>query len=109
VTSNVNLAAIAYPDANTAAYGGMENQTDHRAATNQLRDTQGKALPDAQERRFARLLGRKDEVSYGARPGRDDDASQTLEQLGEFATWARATLAARGVSIAQADRDGEDA
>jgi hypothetical protein len=109
VTSNVILAAIAYTDAITAAYGGMVNQTDHRAATKLLRDTLGKALPDAQERRFARLLGRKDEVSYGARPGRDDDASQTVEQLGEFATWARATLAARGVSIVQADRDGEDA
>ena len=103
------LAAIAYADAITAAYGGMVNQTDHRAATKLLRDTLGKTLPDAQERRFARLLGRKDEVSYGARPGRDDDASQTVEQLGEFATWARATLAARGVSIVQADRDGEDA
>ncbi len=99
VTSNVILAAIAYTDAITAAYGGLVNQKDHAAATKLLRDILGKALPDAQERRLAKLLGRKDEVSYGSRIGRSEEAGQTIEQLDAFAIWARATLLARHVSI----------
>jgi hypothetical protein len=99
VASNVILAAIAYADAITAAYGGLVNQRDHAAAVKLLRDMLGKALPDAQERRLARLLGRKDEVSYGSRIGRPEEAGQTIEHLDAFAIWARATLMARNVSI----------
>jgi hypothetical protein len=62
VSSNAVLAAIAYTDALTAAYHGRVNQKDHAAAVKLLRDALGKALPDTQERRRARLLGRKDEV-----------------------------------------------
>ena len=85
VSSNAILAAIAYTDALTAAYQGRVNQRDHTAAVKLLRDALGKALPDAQERRLARLLGRKDEVHYGSRQGRGGDAEQILAALDEFA------------------------
>jgi hypothetical protein len=61
------------------------NREDHIAAVKLLRYSLGKALPDGQERRLARLLGRKDEVTYGSRPGRADDAEQMIVQLDEYA------------------------
>jgi hypothetical protein len=100
VASNAILSAIAYTDALTAAYGGRVNQQDHAAAVKLLRDTLGKSLPDAQERRLARLLGRKDEVQYGARQGRMDDASQVVDHLNQFGGWTKDMLAARSVVIA---------
>jgi hypothetical protein len=100
VTANVVLAAIAYTDALTAAYGGRVNQKDHAAAVKLLRDVLGKALPDAQERRLARLLGRKDETAYGASIGRTDEALQTVENLDQFGSWAKSMLAAKRIVIA---------
>lgn len=98
ILSNAILAAIAYTDALTVAYGGRVNQKDHAAAVKLLRDTLGKALPDAQERRLQRLLARKDEVQYGSRAGRSQEAELFMQNLDEFAIWAREMLAARSVS-----------
>lgn len=72
-----------------------------------LRDALGKALPDAQERRLARLLQRKDETQYGARQARGEDAGQTVAALDEFATWARAKLAERSVVVSFPDEPDE--
>jgi putative NADH-flavin reductase len=99
IHTNVILALIAYSDAITAAYSGQANQKDHMAVVKLLRDTLGKALPDAQERRLTRLLGRKDEMSYGARIGRSDDIQQAIEHLDAFATWAREKLTERGITL----------
>jgi hypothetical protein len=99
VASNAVLAAIAYTDAITAACGGRVNQKDHIASVSLLRDTLGKALPEAQERRLIRLLGRKDEIQYGARTGRMEDASQVITNLDEFSEWAKTVLLSRGVSV----------
>jgi hypothetical protein len=97
VLSNAILAAIAYTDAITAAFGGEVNSKDHAAAAKLLRDSLGAELPDAQERRLVRLLGSKDEVQYGARAGRRDHAAARIEDLEAFARWAVALLAERGL------------
>jgi len=103
VSSNAILAVIAYTDALTAAYHGRVNHKDHAAAVKLLRDALGKALPDAQERQLARLLGRKDEAQYGARQRRAEDAGQTIAALNEFAAWARVKLAERSVVVSFPD------
>ncbi len=105
VTANAVLAAIAYTDALTATYGGRVNQKDHAAAVKLLRGVLEKALPDAQERRLALLLGRKDETAYGASIGRTEEAWQTVESLDQFGSWAKSMLAARKVVIAIRDDD----
>ncbi len=105
VTANAVLAAIAYTDALTATYGGRVNQKDHAAAVKLLRGVLGKALPDAQERRLARLLGRKDETAYGASIGRTEEAWQTVENLDQFGSWAKSMLAERKVVIVIGDDD----
>jgi len=96
VMSNAILAAIAYADAVTIAYGGRMNQKDHATATKLLRDVLGKTLPDAQERRLGKMLKQKDEVQYGGSFGRTDAALQIVGELYEFGEWAQQILKERG-------------
>lgn len=81
-------AAIAYSDAITAKARGVVNQQDHQGAPRLLREVLGNRLPDKQEKFFRKLLGRKDEVNYGARSTSLEEAQRLLAELDEFASWA---------------------
>lgn len=81
-------AAIAYSDAVTAKARGVVNQQDHRNAPRLLREVLGSHLPDRQEKILRKLLGRKDEVNYGARSTPLAEAERLLVELAEFAAWA---------------------
>lgn len=48
----------------------------------------GGRLPDKQEKFFRKLLGRKDEVNYGARSTTLEEAQRLLAELDDFAAWA---------------------
>jgi len=85
-------AAIGYVDAITAKRKGVVNKQDHQAAARLLREVLGSSLPDKHERFFRRLLGRKDEVNYGARSTTLDDAERLLTELDEFAAWIEGAL-----------------
>lgn len=80
--------AIAYADAITAKRKGVVNTQDHAAAPRLLREVLGNTLPDRQQRFYRRLLGRKDEVNYGARSTSLDEAKRLLAELDDFAEWA---------------------
>lgn len=81
-------AAIAYSDAITAKARGIVNQHDHQGAPRLLREVLGNRLPDKQEKFFRKLLGRKDEVNYGARSTTLEEAQRLLAELDDFAAWA---------------------
>lgn len=81
-------AAIAYSDAITAKARGIVNQQDHKGAPRLLREVMGNRLPDKQEKFFRKLLGRKDEVQYGARSTPLEEARHLLAELDDFAAWA---------------------
>ena len=85
-------AAIAYGDAMTARAKGVVNKQDHQSASRLLREALGNRLPDKQEKVFRKLLGRKDEVSYGARSTPLEEAQRLLAELDEFAAWAEGML-----------------
>lgn len=85
-------AAIAYGDAITAQIRGVVNQKDHQSAPKLLREVLGNRLPDKQERFFRKLLGRKDEVNYGARSTTLDEAQRLLAELDDFAAWGEGLL-----------------
>ena len=68
------------------------NRKDHQTAPRLLREVLGNALPDKQEKFFRRILGRKDEVNYGARSTSHDEASRLLAELDEFAAWVEGVL-----------------
>ena len=85
-------AAIAYGDAVTAKAKGVVNKQDHQSAPRLLREALGTRLPDKQEKFFRKLLGRKDEVNYGARSAALEEAQRLLAELDEFAVWAEGML-----------------
>jgi len=85
-------AAIAYVDAVTANAKGVVNQQDHQNAARLLREAVGTRLPAKQEKFFRKLIGRKDEVNYGARSTSLEEAQRLLIELDEFAQWAEGIL-----------------
>ena len=85
-------ASIGYADAITAMRKGVVNQQDHQAAPRLLREVPGNALPDSHDKFFRRLLGRKDEVNYGARSTSLDEAARLLAELDDYAAWAEGVL-----------------
>ena len=84
--------AIAYADAITAKRQGVVNTQDHASAPRLLREVLGNKLPDRQEKIYRRLLGRKDEVNYGARSTSLEEAKRLLSDLDVFAEWAESEL-----------------
>lgn len=53
-----------------------------------MREVLGSRLPDKHEKFFRKLLGRKDEVNYGARSTTLEEAQRLLTGLDDFAAWA---------------------
>ena len=92
VISQIVLAAIAYGDSLTAKRALVINRQDHAAAPRLLRDVLRNTLPDAQERRYRRILGFKDEAQYGARMASVEEAQRLLTELESFARWAEDML-----------------
>lgn len=90
--SQIVLAAIAYGDSLTAKRALVINQQDHASATRLLRDVLRNTLPDAQARRFRRILSFKDEAQYGTRLASVDEAKRLLDELESFARWAEDML-----------------
>lgn len=86
------MAAIAYADAVTTRTRGVVNKQDHQSAPKLLREALGSRLPNKQEKFFRKLLGRKDEVNYGARSTTLAEAARLLEELDEFAVWAEGVM-----------------
>lgn len=86
------MAAIAYGDALTAKAKGFVNRQDHKSAPKLLREVLGNRLPDKQEKFLRKLLGRKDEVSYGARSTTLAEAERLMAELDDFAAWAEGVL-----------------
>lgn len=92
IISQMVLAAIAYGDSLTAKRAQVINQQDHAAAPRLLRDVLRNTLPEAQERRYRRILGVKDEAQYGARRASPEEAQRLLTELEAFARWAEDLL-----------------
>ena len=90
--SQIVLAAIAYGDSLTAKRALVINQQDHASAPRLLRDVLRNTLPEAQERRFRRILSFKDGAQYGARMASVDEATRLLDELERFARWAEDLL-----------------
>jgi hypothetical protein len=90
--SQIVLAAIAYGDSLTAQRALVINQQDHASAPRLLRDVLRNTLPEAQARRFRRILSLKDEAQYGTRSASVDEARRLLVELETFARWAEDML-----------------
>ena len=85
-------AAIAYGDALTDKFGRVQNRKDHQALANLVDKTLGARAEANQIQRLRRIIGLKDEASYGAKIGRIDSARKLLENLQSFGDWANDML-----------------
>jgi hypothetical protein len=81
-------AAIAFADALTIRYAGMQNNQNHQAAPHTLEIALGKKADSHQVTRFKRLLHRKGAIQYDHRPMRLDEAIDYLQQTERFGDWA---------------------
>jgi hypothetical protein len=85
-------AAIGYTDALTAKFKGKANQQNHAAAPALLRAALGNRVTQKQLNQLSAILAVKDEVEYGPRIGRMDQAERIMEALEAFAAWAEETF-----------------
>lgn len=92
VASNAMHAAIAFGDALTVAKLGVTNRQDHNRLPKLVAEAAGKSADDAQIARLGRILSRKDQADYGARPWRRDDAEKLTTDVERFAAWIRTLL-----------------
>jgi hypothetical protein len=92
IMSQVVLAVIAYGDALTIRFGGIQNEHDHRQLVRALRYTLGNAADAEQLTRLGRIIGRKDQIQYDHRTASLDEARGLLEQAERFAVWAEREL-----------------
>ncbi len=92
IMSQVVLAVIAYGDALTIRFGGIQNEHDHRQLVRALRFALGDAADAEQMTRLGRIIGRKDQIQYDHRTATLDDARNLLEQAERFAAWAEREL-----------------
>ncbi len=71
---------------------GDEHWAGRLQQAREFREVLGNNLPDRQEKFYRRLLGRKDEVNYGARSSSLDEAKRLLSALDVFVDWAEGIL-----------------
>lgn len=82
-------AVIAYTDALTVAYGGLESiDGDHARAEELLAEVLGPRLPAAERRRLHAILNAKSHVSYSGADYTLADARKVLARVDAFVEWA---------------------
>jgi hypothetical protein len=89
-------ATIAYGDAVTIRFGGMQNTVDHRGLGRALRHAIGARFTSQHEQRLGQILGEKDEAAYGHHSASEAGAREILKLAERFAEWAEAELARPG-------------
>ena len=87
-------AVIAFTDALTIVYAGIQNDQDHQAAPRALAAALGNRADAEQIARLKRLLTRKGAIQYDHRPMRLDEARNYLQQAERYGEWAEASFRA---------------
>jgi hypothetical protein len=90
--SNAVLATIAYADAVTVRFAGIQNATEHAGLPRTLTQAIGERATPVLTR-LNRILAWKDESQYGHRTHSLGEARTVLLQAERFAEWAEAELA----------------
>ncbi len=86
-------SAIAYGDALSIKFGGIQNTRDHAAIVKAVRQAMGNRADPGQLNRLGQIVGRKSDVQYDFRVSTIDEARSLIEQLRRFSDWAETELA----------------
>lgn len=82
-------AAIAYNDALTIAFRGLEStEDDHRKAADVLQRALGHRAPAEEVDRLRAILSLKDRIAYGGQYYSLDEARSLLREAEAFGAWA---------------------
>jgi hypothetical protein len=87
-------ATIAYGDAITMRYGGMQNQQDHKTLSKLVQQALKNRVDPAALRALEAILADKTAISYGARIGQRKTLDRLLEHFTTLRTWADSLFAA---------------
>jgi hypothetical protein len=93
IMSNALLAAIAYADALTVKFGGIQNKGDHSKIGDALLDALGDRALKEQLTRLTRLIRKKNQIQYGFEESSITEAREYVAHAERFAAWAEAELA----------------
>jgi hypothetical protein len=93
IMSNALLAVIAYADALSIHFAGIQNADDHTAVVETVKSAMGAAADAGQLTRLQRLIRQKNQIQYDHRTATLDEARTFVEQAERFARWAEESLA----------------
>jgi hypothetical protein len=93
IMSNALLAVIAYADALSIHFAGIQNADDHAAVVETAKLAMGDAADAGQLTRLQRLIRQKNQVQYDHRTATVEQARTFLEQAERFSRWAEESLA----------------
>ncbi len=86
-------SAVAFADAVSIKFGGIQNAVDHRNLSKTLKTAIGARFPREQDHRLGKLLNWKDDAHYGHRAASVLEARSVVQQAERFAEWGEAELA----------------
>lgn len=92
IMSSALRSAIAYGDALTIKFGGIQNTRDHRTLPRTLQQALGERAEKEQLLRLRRLLGQKNDIDYDHRGMDLEEARRFLQRAQRFASWAEEEL-----------------
>ena len=93
IMSNALLAVIAYADALSIHFGGIQNADDHSAVVETVKAAMGAAADSGHVTRLQRLIRQKNQIQYDHRTATVEQARAFMEQAERFARWAEESLA----------------
>lgn len=93
IISDVTLSALAFGDALSIKFGGMQNTQDHSGIVRIIKKAMGDRVDDEQLKRLGRIMGAKSVAQYGFRPSTIAEAQSLYDQLVRFSDWAEKQLA----------------
>jgi len=90
--SSALRSAIAYGDALTIKFGGIQNTRDHSTLSRTLQQALGERAEKEQLLRLRGLLGQKNDIDYDHRDMDLEEARRFLQRAQRFARWAEEEL-----------------
>jgi len=92
IMSLIVLSAIAFADALTIKYGGIQNTQDHAAIVKTMKHAMGNRVDRGQLKRLGQIVAKKPVAQYDFRASTIEEAGSLFEQLIRFSEWAEVEL-----------------
>jgi len=92
IMSLIVLSAIAFADALTIKYGGIQNTRDHAVIVKTMKRALGNQVDQEQLKRLGHIVTKKPAAQYDFRISTIEEARSLFAQLIRFSRWAETEL-----------------